>query len=180
MKSLAGIAASPGRLLVSTSCDGGTVPGISVAGSADLLLLHSNGVADPQRVHQMVQRTRALATYHDPPILFNEDDHRDFDKHDNDFMAAIGDYTSLGLFDYRMRNEWFHEGHQSVPANWSPDISARIIGLFGLVAEMTNSNRWQSAVEVPCIGWGACCPRPGATASPLPVIPGSGKDVSIV
>jgi hypothetical protein len=52
------------------------------------------------------------------PILFNEDDHYDFDKPDNNFVAAIRAYASWGYFDYRRKGEGFDEGYQSVPVNW--------------------------------------------------------------
>ncbi len=33
------------------------------------------------------------------PILFNEDDHFDFDKDENNFAAAVSEYASWGYFD---------------------------------------------------------------------------------
>ena len=52
------------------------------------------------------------------PILFNEDDHFDFDKPENNFVAAVGEYASWGYFDYRRQGEGFDDGYQSVPVNW--------------------------------------------------------------
>jgi hypothetical protein len=52
------------------------------------------------------------------PILFNEDDHFDFDKPDYNFKSAIMEYASWGYFDYRMDGEGFDDGYQSVPVNW--------------------------------------------------------------
>ncbi len=52
------------------------------------------------------------------PILFNEDDHYDFDTLTNNFRAAIDEYASWGYFDYRMKGESFDDGYQSVPVNW--------------------------------------------------------------
>ncbi|MDQ3624608.1 MAG: hypothetical protein M3463_19340, partial [Verrucomicrobiota bacterium] len=43
------------RLLVSTSYGGGTIPHENVVRSADFLLLHGNGVRDPQKIAEMVQ-----------------------------------------------------------------------------------------------------------------------------
>ena len=37
----------------------------------------------------MVAQTRALPGWRPLPILFNEDDHYDFEKQENDFVAAV-------------------------------------------------------------------------------------------
>ncbi len=72
------------------------------------------------------------------PILFNEDDHFDFDKPRNNFIAAVSQYASWGYFDFRMKGEGFDEGYQSVPVNWGIS-SARKRGFFQLLREMTGS-----------------------------------------
>jgi len=127
-----------GRLLVGTSYGGGTIPGENVAGVADFLLVHGNGMSDPRRIASMVEQTRALHSYRSQPILFNEDDHFDFDKPVNNFLAAIGVYASWGYFDWRMRGEGFEQGYQSVPADWGIN-SVRKRGFFDLVAEVTGA-----------------------------------------
>ena len=66
----------------------------------------------------MVRDCRQVSGYHGQPILFNEDDHFDFDKPTNNMLAAISEYASWGYFDYRMADEGFDEGYQSVPVNW--------------------------------------------------------------
>jgi hypothetical protein len=48
--------------------------------SSDFILLHGNGVSDPNNILSMVNKTRNVAGYTPKPILFNEDDHYDFDK----------------------------------------------------------------------------------------------------
>jgi hypothetical protein len=126
------------RLLASTSYGGGTIPGESVVRASDFLLLHGNGVADPSRIADMVRRTRRVPGYRPMPIVFNEDDHFDFDKPVNNFAAAVGEYASWGYFDYRMKGEDFDEGYQSVPVNWSLS-SARKRGFFTLMREITGS-----------------------------------------
>ena len=68
------------RLLVGTSYGGGTVPGENVVRSSDFLLMHGNGVRDPARIAAMVRAARAVPGYRPMPILFNEDDHFDFDR----------------------------------------------------------------------------------------------------
>jgi hypothetical protein len=124
------------RLLVGTSYGGGTVPEENVVRSSDFLLLHGNGVAEPQRIADMVRQTRRVSGYRPMPILFNEDDHFDFDKPASNFTAAIGEYASWGYFDFRMRGEGFDDGYQSVPVNWGLS-SPRKKAFFGLLKEIT-------------------------------------------
>ncbi len=133
------VAAPAGRLLVSTSLCGGVVPSAfpDLVRTSDFLLLHGNGVSEPDRIREMVDQTRALPDYHNQPILFNEDDHFDFDADDNNMLAALDHYASWGYFDYRMQDEDYHEGYQSVPVDWSIDGSTRKRGFFRLLAEVT-------------------------------------------
>ena len=126
------------RLPVSTSFNGGTVPHANAVAAADFLLLHGNGVSEPDRIARMVQDTRKVKGYRPMPILFNEDDHFDFDKPRNNFVAAVSEYASWGYFDFRMKGEGFDEGYQSVPVNWGIS-SARKRGFFDLVEQMTGS-----------------------------------------
>jgi hypothetical protein len=124
------------RLLVSTSYGGGTLPGTNVVATADFLLLHGNGVKSPERLAALVRQTRALPGYTPKPILFNEDDHFDFDRPTNHFRAAIAERASWGYFDFRGKNEGFGEGYQSVPVDWGLS-SDRKRGFFRLLADMT-------------------------------------------
>ena len=95
---------------------------------------------EPERIREMVQaRTRAVAGFREQPILFNEDDHFDFDKPENNFLAAVGEYAGWGYFDYRMKGEGFAEGYQSVPVDWGID-SARKRGFFGLLGRVTGGS----------------------------------------
>jgi len=130
------VASPAGRLLVSVSYGGGSIPGENVAAAADFLLIHGNGVREPERIRNMVDRCRALKNYRSQPILFNEDDHFDFDKPDNNFIAAVSRYAGWGYFDYRMKGEGYDDGFQSVPVNWQIS-SPRKRGFFGLLKEMT-------------------------------------------
>ncbi|TVQ04288.1 MAG: hypothetical protein EA381_00455, partial [Planctomycetaceae bacterium] len=127
------------RLLVSTSYGGGTIPKPNVVRSSDFLLLHGNGVKEPARISEMVRQTRAVEGYRPMPILFNEDDHFDFDQPTNNFLAAIDEYAGWGYFDYRMRDEGFDEGYQSVPVNWQIS-SERKRGFFGLLKRVTQTD----------------------------------------
>jgi hypothetical protein len=124
------------RLLVSTSYGGGTVPLENVVRVSDFLLIHGNGVSNPDRIVEMVQQTRKVAGYRPMPILFNEDDHFDFDKPRNNFRSAISAYASWGYFDYRMQNEGFRDGYQSVPVDWGIS-SPRKRAFFDLLKEIT-------------------------------------------
>ena len=126
------------RLLVSTSYGGGTVPRENVVRASDFILLHGNGVAQPARIAEMVRQTRTVPGYSPKPILFNEDDHFDFDKPENNFTAALSEHASWGFFDFRMKGEGFSDGYQSVPVNWGLS-SDRKRGFFQLLAEITNS-----------------------------------------
>jgi hypothetical protein len=107
------------RLLVGTSYTGGTVPDESVVRVADYLLLHGNGVFPPARITELVRRTRAVAGYTPKPILFNEDDHYEFEQPDNNFTAAVRERASWGYFDFRRSGEGIDDGYQSLPVNWS-------------------------------------------------------------
>jgi hypothetical protein len=124
------------RLPVSVSFNGGSIPPPNVVQVVDYLLLHGNGVREPGRIAQMVQDLRNVSGYRPMPILFNEDDHFDFDKPQNNMVSALSQYASWGYFDFRMAGEGFDEGYQSVPVNWTIS-SARKRGFFSLVKQMT-------------------------------------------
>jgi hypothetical protein len=124
------------RFLVSTSYGGGTIPKPNVVKTSDYLLLHGNGVADPQRIRGMVEETRLVEGYVPKPVVFNEDDHFNFDQPMNNFVAATSAYASWGFFDFRMKDEGFDEGYQSIPVNWGIS-SARKRGFFTKLKEIT-------------------------------------------
>ena len=86
---------------------------------------------------KMVRKTRQVQGYTPKPILFNEDDHFDFDRPQNNFVAAVNEYASWGYFDFRYPGEGFNEGYQSVPVDWSWNASARKRG--GRPVGQTNS-----------------------------------------
>lgn len=123
-------------LLAGTSYGGGTIPKPNVVKVSDFLLLHGNGVKEPKRIGEMVRQTRKVAGYRPMPILFNEDDHYDFDQPENNFKAAVAEYASWGFFDFRRNGEGFDEGYQSVPVNWKTS-SARKKAFFQLLSEIT-------------------------------------------
>jgi hypothetical protein len=104
------------RLLAGTSYGGGTVPGEGVVRASDFLLLHGNGVDRPGRIAEMVRQTRRVRGYRPMPILFNEDDHFDFDRPENNFAAALSERASWGYFDPGASN--YRDGYQSPPVAW--------------------------------------------------------------
>lgn len=122
------------RLLVSTSYGGNTVPKENVVRSADFLLIHGNGVKDPDRIAEMVRQTRQVPGYRPMPILVNEDDHFDFDKPKNNLRAALSEYCSWGYFEPGESD--YVEGYQCPPVNWGLN-TPRKKAFFGLVKEIT-------------------------------------------
>ena len=125
------------RLLVSTSYTGRRVPDDGVVRVADFVLLHGNGAtSNPALIGEMVRQTRALPSWHPMPIVFNEDDHFDFEKPDNNVVAALRAGASWGYFDYRMKDEGFADGYQSVPVDWGIN-SPRKRAFFAKLREIT-------------------------------------------
>lgn len=125
------------RLLAGTSYGGGRIPDDSVAKVSDFILIHGNGATTTSAlIADMVRQTRALPAWHPMPIVFNEDDHFDFDRPDNNFVAAIRAGASWGYFDYRMKDEGFADGYQSVPTDWGIN-SPRKRAFFAKLREIT-------------------------------------------
>lgn len=104
------------RLLVSTSYGGGTIPRENVVRSADFLLIHGNGVDEPEGIAEMVRQTRRVPGHRPMPILFNEDPHYDFDQPRNNLLAAVSEYCSWGYLETGKNN--YVDGYQSPPVNW--------------------------------------------------------------
>lgn len=125
------------RLLVGTSYGGGAVPLENVVRSSDFLLMHGNGVKDPNRIAEMVRQARAVPGYLPMPILFNEDDHFDFDKPWNNFMAAITEYASWGYFDPGKNN--YNDGYQSPPVQWEINTELKR-AFFAKLREVTGAD----------------------------------------
>jgi hypothetical protein len=106
------------KLLVATSFNGNTLPPDKVIEVSDFILIHGNGVRQHERITEMVNEVRAMESFKTMPILFNEDDHYDFDKPMNNMIAAFKAHASWGYFDYRRAGEGFEHGFQSVPVDW--------------------------------------------------------------
>ena len=128
------------RLMVSTSFKGGSKPSHNVLQTADFVLIHGNGVKKPEKLTQLIQSVRADSSYKRNPIIVNEDDHFDFDKPENNFLAATKEHASWGYFDYRMKDEGFSDGYQSIPVDWSIG-SERKRQFFALLRQVVSLNR---------------------------------------
>jgi len=124
------------RLLVATSFNGNTLPPPNVVEVSDFILIHGNGVNEHERITEMVEQVRAMPEYKTMPIVFNEDDHFDFDKPMNNMLAAFKAHASWGYFDFRMEGEGFENGFQSVPVDWGI-TSDRKKAFFGKLKEIT-------------------------------------------
>jgi hypothetical protein len=124
------------RLLAGVSFNGGSIPSSNVIAASDFLLLHGNGVKDPDRIAQMVEDTRRVPGYRKMPILFNEDDHFDFDKPVNHMLKAIGAYASWGYFDPGASD--YRNGYQCPPVNWRINTE-RKRAFFNLLKKVTGA-----------------------------------------
>ena len=122
------------RLLVGTSFGGRTIPTEQIAAASDFLLIHGNGVTEPKRIREMAAAVRKLKSWRPMPVLFNEDDHFEFDKPDNNFIAAVESYVSWGYFDPGASD--YSDGYQCPPVNWGIN-TPRKKAFFNLLKEMT-------------------------------------------
>ena len=114
---------SVGHFLVGTSF--WTLPPDSVMGVSDFILLHGNNSKEPDEIRRLVDRCRMSLAYSGQPIVFNEDDHTNFDATDNHLLAAISKHASWGFFDYRRKGEDFGAGYQSMPTTWGIDTERK-------------------------------------------------------
>lgn len=136
-------------LAVSTSYIGGSIPRANVVSIADYILLHGNGVQDPNRMAAMIQTVRQMEAYTPKPIVNNEDDrpwldaHQGFGREGNNMVACVANYASWGYFDFRRAGEGFDQGFQSVPVKWQIS-SDRKRAFFNLLAEITGYTGEQS------------------------------------
>ena len=132
------------RVLAGTSYGGGRLPDDSVLRASDFVILHGNGVTEPDRIAAMVRDTRAMRGYTPRPIMFTEDDHFDFDAPVNNYLAAVSEYASWGYFDAGagaggvMSFGDYVNGYQNVPINWSIN-TARKRGFFDLTRRITGA-----------------------------------------
>jgi hypothetical protein len=124
------------RYFVSTSFGGNTVPSPGVVKSADFLLIHGNGVESYEQMQSLIDNTRKVEGYRTMPVVVNEDDHFDFNKDKNNFVASVERHVSWGYFDFRKDGEDFSVGYQTVPVDWGIN-SGRKKCFFKKVKEIT-------------------------------------------
>jgi len=70
------------------------------------------------------------------PVLFNEDDHFDFEKPVNNMLKALEGYASWGYFDPGKGD--YSDGYQCPPVNWGVN-SDRKRAFFRLLKEATGA-----------------------------------------
>ena len=133
------------RFYVSTSFSGKHIPSANVVTAADFLLLHGNGAEKPEIITEMVEATRKVDGYRPMPILFNEDDHFNFNQPVNNMLNAFKARASWGFFDFRKRGETlkpgdqtFQEGYQSIPVDWGIN-SQRKKDFFELLSKISKN-----------------------------------------
>jgi hypothetical protein len=132
------------RYLVGTSYPGAKIPDEKVVKYSDFILLHGNSINDPAGIAERVNQTKAIKGYKPMPIVFNEDDHYDFDKPSNNFVESVKAYVSWGFFDFRASkgvrgseiDEQYDDGYQSIPVNWKIS-SPRKKAFFDKLEEIT-------------------------------------------
>ena len=98
-----------------------------VLAEADFVLLHGNGTPYPDRLREMVDEVKGTPGYTPKPIMFNEDDHFDFDEPHNHMKAALAAGASWGFFDPgsittnppRPTLGDYLNGYQAAPINWT-------------------------------------------------------------
>ena len=122
------------RLLVGTSFLGNHIPTDTVAAVSDFILIHGNAVDKWEGIVEQIDKTKALKGYKGQPIVYNEDDHEDFDQPMNNFVAATSLKASWGYFDYRRKGEAFECGYQNPPVDWGIN-SERKKAFFKILSE---------------------------------------------
>jgi hypothetical protein len=124
---------SQGRLKVSTSLQGGSIPSATIVSASDFVLLHGNGRTASQ-VAGMVDKVRAMSAYqaNPKPIVFNEDS-----TTVANLDAAVSKGASWGYYDQGKNN--YVDGFQSPPVNWTINTSAKQ-SFFNRVAALTTSS----------------------------------------
>jgi hypothetical protein len=127
---------SGGKLKVSVSYTGGTIPDASVVQQADFVTLHGNGVS-ASGIQSMVAQVRAMPAYqvNPKPIIFNEDS-----TSTANLDAAAQASASWGYYDQGANN--YVDGFQSPPTNWSINTSNKqaffsAVGTLALAASPT-------------------------------------------
>lgn len=112
------------------------LPTDEVIAVSDFVLLHGNSAHQPERIEEVIQTIRNNPVYTNKPIIYNEDDHYEFDKADNNFVRSVKNYSSWGYFDFRKEGQPFENGFQSVPVDWAISSERKKL-FFKLMSEIT-------------------------------------------
>jgi hypothetical protein len=134
------------RLLVGVSFTRRMPPPEAVGRASDFVLLHGNGVDEPAALAGLVDRVRAQPGWQAKPIVFNEDDHFDFDRAEHHFAAALSRHASWGYFDPGDAAGGgqafgdYRNGYQNPPIDWSVD-TPRKRAFFDALAQVTGAAR---------------------------------------
>ncbi|HVQ77096.1 MAG TPA: hypothetical protein VMT79_16340 [Candidatus Binatia bacterium] len=132
------------RLLVGTSFTRRMLPTEAVCRVSDFILLHGNGMDDPAEVGARVDAVRAQPGWRAKPIVYNEDDHFDFDRPHNHFTSALSCHASWGYFDPGEAaggGQFFgnyRDGYQNPPVDWAIG-TPRKRAFFALLREVTGA-----------------------------------------
>ena len=123
---------SSGRLKVSTSLGGGSMPSATMISASDYVLLHGNNQSS-SGVANMVENVRSSAAWqaNPKPIVFNEDSD-DIPNLD----AAVSRRASWGYYDQGEND--YATGYQSPPVNWGINTPEKQ-RFFDRVAVLTGS-----------------------------------------
>jgi hypothetical protein len=105
---------SNGRLLVSTSFQGGYDVPAAVLNAADFILIHGNNL----NASQLTTYIRSVRSRTDKPIVINEDS-----ASIDNFKAATAERVSWGYYDQGAND--YVNGFQSPPVNWAINTPAK-------------------------------------------------------
>jgi hypothetical protein len=119
---------------VSASYSGQKVPSDKVIAASDFILMHGNGPEDPHRIEGIIRETRSSEAYYGKPVVFNEDDHFNFDSFRNHLHSALSNYASWGYFDPGKGN--YRDGYQCPPIKWGIN-TPRKKSFFNKIKEIT-------------------------------------------
>ncbi len=110
---------SAGKLKVSVSFNGGSIPPDAVISQADFILLHGNGQG-PSGISGMVSTVKSRSSYtaKPKPIVFNEDS-----TSISNMDAAVNAGAGWGYYDQGSNN--YVDGFQSPPVNWTINTSSK-------------------------------------------------------
>ncbi len=137
-------------LLVSTSLKGCSIPTEEIVAVSDFVLIHGNGMKQPDQMIKALTNTRALKNYTPKPIVCNEDDNYNFDSKFSNIALATENYASWGFFDFRRDGDSERDGFQSVPVDWRVN-SHRKKQFFNKVKEITNFGGEPEAYDNPIL-----------------------------